>query len=217
MAATRVLRADLDKAFAEGVLTTRFALTRMTPDALQWRIDTGRWQQPCRGIVVAHHGPLTYQEKLWVACLWGGPGAVLSGLTAARLWGLRGLDANADAIELIVPPGRQRKLERPQVRLITHYSRCLAAADVDPARQPPRACAARALVDAVAWRHTDRGARDILAAGVTQGLVRPEDLVAVLNRNERLHRRTLMLDTIAGIADGTGAPPGPGALAELRG
>jgi hypothetical protein len=215
MAAIRILRADLDKAFQEGVLTTRSALGRMTPDALQWRIDSGRWQQPCRGVVVAHHGPLTHQEKLWVACLWGGPGAVLSGLTAARLWGLRGLDANADAIELIAPPGRQRKRDPPPMRLITHYSRYLAAADVDPARQPPRTSAARALVDAVAWRHTDRGARDILAAGVEQGLVRPEDLAAVLDRNERLHRRKLMLDAVAGIAAGTGALPG--ALAELRG
>jgi hypothetical protein len=189
----------------------------MTPDALQWRIDSGRWQQPCRGVVVTHHGPLTHQDKLWVACLWGGPGAVLSGLTAARLWGLRWLDANADAIELIVPPDRQRRLEPPRMRLITHYSRYLAAADVDPARQPPRASAARALADAVAWRHTDRGARDILAAGIDQGLVRPGDLVAVLARNERLHRRKLMLDTVADIVGETGALPRPGALAELRG
>ena len=117
-------RPDLDLAFQDGVLTTRSALARMTPDALQWRIESGRWQQPCRGVVVAHSGPLTTEQQLWVATLWAGPGAALGGLTAARLWGLRGFDANADAIELILPPGRERKLARPELRLIQNSTSC---------------------------------------------------------------------------------------------
>jgi hypothetical protein len=177
----------------------------MTPDALQWRIESGRWQQPCRGVVVSHSGPLTHEQELWVACLWAGPGAALGGLTAARLWGLRGFDANQDAIELILPPGRERKLARPALRIITHYSRHLSAADVHPARQPPRTREARSRVDAAAWRYSDRGAQAILAAGVQQGLVRPEHLAAVLDGNQRVHRRKLMLETIADIAGGSGA------------
>jgi hypothetical protein len=177
----------------------------MTPDALQWRIESGRWQQPCHGVVVSHSGPLTREQELWVACLWAGPGAALSGLTAARLWGLRGFDANEDAIELILPPGRERKLARPALRLITHYSRHLSAADVHPARQPPRTRASRSLVDAASWRYSDRGAQAILAAGVQQGLTRPEHLAAVLDGNQRMHRRKLMLETIADIAGGSGA------------
>jgi hypothetical protein len=178
MAATR-FRPDLDRAFHDGVLTTSSALARMTPDALQWRIESGRWQQPCRGVVISHSGPLTREQELWVACLWAGPGAALGGLTAARLWGLRGFDANQDAIELILPPGHERKPTRPPLRLITRYSRHLSAADVHPMRQPPRTRAARSLVDAAVWRYSDRGAQAILAAGVQQGLTRPEHLAAV--------------------------------------
>jgi hypothetical protein len=198
-------RPDLDRAFQDGVLTTRSALARMTPDALQWRIESGRWQQPCHGVMVAHPGPLTREQERWVACLWGGPGTALGGLTAARLWGLRGFDANDDAIELILPPGRERKLARPPLRLITRYSRHLTAADVHPGRQPPRTRAARSFVDAAAWRYSDRGARAILAAGVQQGLVLPEHLTAELDRNGRVHRRKLMRETIGDIAGGSTA------------
>jgi very-short-patch-repair endonuclease len=205
MASTREFRPDLDQAFQDGVLTTRSALARMTPDALQWRIASGRWQQPCRGVMVAHSGPLTREQELWVACLWGGPGAALGGLTAARLWGLRGFDANDDAIELILPPGRERKLAGPPLRLITRYSRHLTAADVHPGRQPPRTRVARSLVDAAAWRYSDRGTRAILAASVQQGLVRPEHLAAELDRNGRVYRRKLMRETIGDIAGGATA------------
>jgi hypothetical protein len=204
MASTREFCPDLDRAFQDGVLTTRSALARMTPDALQWRVESGRWQQPCRGVMVAHSGPLTAEQRLWVAALWAGPGAALGGLTAARLWGLRGFDANDDAIELVLPPGRERKLERPELRLILRYSRNLTAADVHPGRQPPRTRVARSLVDAAAWHYSDRGAQAVLAAGVQQGLVQPEHLTAVLNGNQRVRRRKLMLDTIADIAGGSG-------------
>lgn len=205
MTAAREFHPDLDRAYQDGVLTTRSALARMTPDALAWRIESGRWQQPCRGVVVVHSGPLTTDQELWVACLWAGPGAALGGLTAARLWGLRGFDANADAIELVLPPGRERKLARPALRLIVRYSRHLTVADVHPGRHPPRTRAARSLVDAAAWRYCDRGAQAILAAAVQQGLVLPEQLAAELDRNRRVHRRKLMSETIGDIAGGSAA------------
>src|SRR5260370_41171006 len=178
MAAIREIHPDLDRAYQDGVLTTRSALARMTPDAVAWRIESGRWQQPCRGVVVAHSGPLTSEQRLWVACLWAGPGAALGGLTAARLCGLRGFDANDDAIELVLPPGRERKLSRPALRIITRYSRYLTAADVHPGRQPPRHRPARSLVHAAPCAYSDPAARAILAAGLQQALVRPAHLAA---------------------------------------
>ena len=105
---------DLDRARKDGVLTTSSALTHMTRGTLRWRIESGRWQQPCRGIVVAHSGPLTSEQKLWVASLWAGPGAALGGLTAAKLWGLRGFDDTDDTIHVVLPPGREQKAGRPR-------------------------------------------------------------------------------------------------------
>src|SRR5262245_37638323 len=76
----------------DGVLSVGAAMTYLTRDALRWRISSGRWQQPCRGIVVAHSGPLTEVQVLRIAVLWAGAGAALAGLTAARLDGLRGIE-----------------------------------------------------------------------------------------------------------------------------
>jgi hypothetical protein len=188
-----------------GVLTTGSALRYMTPEALEWRVRSGRWQKPCRGIVVAHSGPLSAEQRLWVAALWAGSGAVLGGLTAARLQGLRGFTDGEEPIDLIRPPGRTLVKARPPLPLAVHYSRLLGEPDIQPARSPWRTRVARSLVDAASWRRTDRGAQAILAAGVQQGLVLPEHLAAELDRNTRVPRRALMRATIADIADGSRA------------
>lgn len=61
---------------------------------------------------------------------------------------------------------------------------------------------ARSLVDAAAWMGTDRGAQAVLAAGVQQRLVRVSDLMAVVERNERLYRRKIIRQTLGDIAGG---------------
>jgi hypothetical protein len=40
----------------DGVLRVDSAMKFLTRDALRWRVSSGRWQQPCRGIVVAQSG-----------------------------------------------------------------------------------------------------------------------------------------------------------------
>src|ERR1700759_5596258 len=74
----------------EGVLRTGEALRFLPPAALRWRLTSGRWQQPCHGVVVAQSGPLSAPQQLWAAVLWGGRGALLAGVTAAGLDGLQG-------------------------------------------------------------------------------------------------------------------------------
>ena len=167
----------------DGVLTTGSALTYMTGKALDWRIASGRWQQPCRGLVVAQSGPLTYSQELWVALLWSGHGSVLGGLSAARLGGFKGFNDESEPIFVIRPPGRVLRQTRPPLPIVVHYSRLLGDADIHPTLQPPRTRVARSLIDAAAWRPTDRGAQALLAAGVQQGLVLPEHLFAALDRN----------------------------------
>src|SRR5262245_60758910 len=74
----------------DGVFSAVAAMPYLTRDALRWRVSSGRWQQPCRGIVVAQSGPLTELQNLRIAVLWAGSGAALAGLTAAMLDGLTG-------------------------------------------------------------------------------------------------------------------------------
>lgn len=189
----------------DGVLKTRSALAHLSPGALRWRLESGRWQQPCRGVVVAHSGPLTDMQILRVAVIWAGRGAALAGLTAARLQGFRGFDEKADSIHLLLPAARTAREARLPFPVIAHYSRHLTSRDIHPARQPPQTRIARSLVDGAAWMATDRGAQAVLAAGVQQRLVRVADLVAELDGNERLRRRQLMKTTLADIEGGAHA------------
>jgi hypothetical protein len=106
------LRLDEVLAERECVLSTSQALRFMTENQLRWRIRSGRWQQPARGVVVAQSGPLTDGQLLRVALLRAGPRATLAGLTAARLDGLKGFDdkppMNETPIYLLVPVGYKR-------------------------------------------------------------------------------------------------------------
>jgi len=194
-------------AWQDGVLDTRSALAYLTPAALRWRLQSGRWQQPYRGVIVAHSGPLTPQQTLRVAVLWAGKGAALAGLTAARLQGFRGFDEKADSIHLLIPAAAHhtKRSIQPPFPLAVHYSRHLAPADIHPARQPPQTRIARSLVDAAAWMRTDRGAQAVLTAAVQQRLARVSDLAAELERNERLYRRNVIRQTLGDIAGGAHA------------
>jgi hypothetical protein len=189
----------------DGVLDSQTVLAYLSPAAIRWRVRSGRWQQPCRGVLVTHSGPLTDGQMLWVAILWAGSGAALAGLTAARLGGLHGFDNWTDAIHLLVPASRTAREVRPPMRLAVHYSRNLTPADLHPVRQPPQTKIARSLVDAAAWARTDRGAQAVLAAGVQQRLVRIADLATEVERNEKVRRRRLMRETLEDITGGAHA------------
>jgi very-short-patch-repair endonuclease len=207
---------DHDRALAEllssqdGVLRADAAIKYLTRDALRWRVSSGRWQQPCRGIVVAQSGPLTEIQALWVAVLWAGPGAALAGLTAARLDGLsgfadRGQPPAEQLVHLLVPAISPVRRARPGLPLVVHYSRLLGPEDVHPLREPRRTRLARSLVDAAAWAGNDRRAQAVLAAGVQQRLVRPGDLMAVVTGNQRRPRRAMIRATLDDIAGGAQA------------
>jgi very-short-patch-repair endonuclease len=193
----------------DGVIRTAAALGWMSRKELQWRVTSGRWQRACRGVLVAHSGPVTEEQRLWAAVLWAGPGTVLAGLTAARLDGLQGF-AGRDAAagrpaHLLVPAYRSVRRRPFGLSVVVHYSIALGRADIHPLRLPPRTRIARSLVDSAAWMATDRGAQAVLAAGVQQRLVRVEDLLAVVARNQRLPRRTIISGTLEDIAGGAQA------------
>jgi very-short-patch-repair endonuclease len=190
------------------VIDTASALGWMSRQELRWRVTSGRWQRPCYGIVVAHSGPMTQRQRLWTAVMWAGHGAVLAGLTAARLDGLEGFagpDGENQPIHLLVPASRSVRRVPPGLPFVVHYSTVLSSEDVHPLRQPRRTRVARSLVDAAAWMAADRGAQAVLAAGVQQRLVRPADMMAVVARNRRLPRRAMIKDTLDDIAGGAQA------------
>jgi len=183
------------------VLTASSAIGLLGAAAVRWRVTSGRWQRPHRGVLVTHSGPVSGTEALWVALFAHGPQAVLGGLTAARLDGLTGFQDQA--IHLVVPAARPVRSRVPGV--IVHRSRVLGAEGVHPLRQPPRTRLARSLLDAAAWARSDDAARSILAAGVQQRLTRADHLTAVLGRFPTIRRRALLASTLADIAGGAQA------------
>jgi very-short-patch-repair endonuclease len=194
---------------AEGVLDTTSALRCLTKGELRWRIASGRWQRPCKGVVVAHSGPLTERQLLRIALLSAGPQAALAGLTAARLDGFNWLGAKGPLengpIHLIAQAGHKRRTASSRVNIVMHYSRMLTEKDVHPIRQPRRTRVARSLVDAAAWMPTDRGAMAILAAGVQQRLVRVEELRQVIERIETMRRHGLLISILPDLEGGAQA------------
>ena len=192
-----------NRAAASTVMSRMAALDMLTPAQLRWRVDRGWWQRACPGVFVTHSGPLTTEDALWVSLLWAGDGAVLAGLTAARLDGLAGF--SDDRIHVLLPDSRQVRKPPPSLPVFLHRSRSLSSADVHPAKSPPRTRIARSLVDAAAWMHTDRGTQAVLAAGVQQRLARPADLFAAVARNPRLRRRAIILSTLNDIMGGAEA------------
>jgi very-short-patch-repair endonuclease len=184
-----------------GVLTVAEAIASLGEPAVRWRLASGRWRRVCRGVIVAQSGPLTEEQRLWVPLLAAGDGAVLAGLTAAKLAGLTGFDDQR--IYLLIPSPRRVRKALPGV--VVHRSMMLEPADVHPSRLPPRTRPGRSIVDAAAWAATERGARAVLAAGVQQRLVRAADLSAVVERCPQMHRRALMRATLADVAGGAEA------------
>ena len=202
---------DLSKVLdaQEGVLSTSTALRFMSEDQLRWKISSGRWQRPSRGVVIAHSGPPTERQLLRSVLLRAGPRSALAGLTAARLDGFKGFDDKvpfADRpIYLLVPYGYKRRTPPLGLNVVTRYSQRLSDADVHPTRQPRRTRIARSLIDAAAWMPTDRGSMAVLAAGVQQGLVRVADLRLVADRTQTLRRRKAIMETLGDIAGGAQA------------
>jgi hypothetical protein len=193
----------------EGVLRTADALGFLTENELRWKIGSGRWQCPCRGVIVTQSGQLADRQILRVALLRWGPRAALAGLTAARLDKFTGFDEKIPfakgPIYVLAPPGSKPRPAPLGLQVIVHRSRMLTDDDVHPLRRPRRTRIARSLVDAAEWRATDRGAMAILAAGVQQGLTRTGDLHAVLRRPGPLRRRGLMLEVLGDIEGGAQA------------
>jgi hypothetical protein len=77
------------------------------PMALSRGVAAGRFVRVFPGVYRLATAAPTYRQRLLAACLWAGPGAVVSHRAAARLYGLDGVDT--EEVELIAPS----KLRRP--------------------------------------------------------------------------------------------------------
>jgi very-short-patch-repair endonuclease len=194
------------------VLTRDQALAHLSPKAVEHRIRSGRWRRAHQGVYLAHNGPVTRQQQLWIAYLSVGRGGFLAGLTAAESCGLRGY--RSEVIHLLIP-GRQRERNPPRdVR--AHRTYRLVRGEVNTLGLPPHTTAARSLVDAAQWAHSDALAVAIIAAGFQQRLVAGRDVHAILDRLPHVPRRALIREAAADATGGAHSLPEAQFVRELR-
>lgn len=148
------------------VLTSAAAVQRFGRGVVRHAIASGRWQHPCRGVVVLHNGPLDAAARELVALASAPPGSALGGPSALARDGFEGFEASRP--HLVVPRGsRKRSIDG----CIVHWSRELSERDVHPLRSPRRTRPSRSVIDLAGWLSSDRHARAAVIAAIQQGLV----------------------------------------------
>jgi very-short-patch-repair endonuclease len=186
-----------------GAVSREDAVRHLTRHAVDHRVASGLWQRPHVAVYVAHNGPLTREQKLWVAVLGVGSGAVLAGSTATERCGLRGFPGNR--IHVLIPAGCRDRHSPTSV--VVHRSTVLPATDINDRARPPHTTTARSLVDAASWADTDAQARAIIAAGFQQRLVAADDIHLVLKRMPRARRRALIAEAATDALGGAQSLP----------
>jgi hypothetical protein len=159
---------------------------------------------------VTHNGPLTVDQRIWVALFASPPGTLVGGLTALNLSGLRGFDDKG--LTLVVPASTytpasvQLGLPREwEVKL--RWSTKLGMEDVTSHAVPPRTRVARSVVDAASERISPRRARVLVLAPVQQRMVRPPALWDALSRRGRCRNRKIIAESILDAAGGVDSLP----------
>ncbi len=185
----------------EGVLSRRQALRFFTPKAIQHRLASGRWRAAHRAVYVMHTGPLTLQQRWWIAALATsarGRPALLGGLSALALMGFRGYPS--PVTHIVLPAGR--RADSPPADVLVHRTRHLPPCDVHRVGRPPCTMPARSIVDAARWASCDEQARAIVAAAFQQRLVAGDELHQVLDRLPGIRRRAGLIAQTASLAAG---------------
>jgi hypothetical protein len=178
-----------EEAWAEaaGVLSPQRAAAH--PHAA-WRVRMGIWTA-YGDVVVLHNGPLTDEQKAWVAVLRCGDGAVLAATSALVASGVR---VSAPAVPQLLRPFHRRVPQVPGVAI--RRSRVLGPLDVDSSRQPPRLRIPRAAVDAATLMTTPDDVRAVLCAPVQQRRAQASQLRSAALRLGPLVGRSLVLRTL---------------------
>jgi hypothetical protein len=58
--------------------------------AIEWKLAAATIEEVLPGVFLVGGATLSWEQRLMAACLWGGPGAVVSHASAAALWGFGG-------------------------------------------------------------------------------------------------------------------------------
>lgn len=173
------------------VLRTSDAISTYGRGKVRHAIAAGRWQSPCRGVIITHNATLSADELELVSLALCAPGSALAGLSSLAHDDFTGFGP-ADTY-VVLPEGADRPKREG---LTTHWSTELGDQDIHPLREPRRTRPARSLIDAASWCDNDRYARTIVVAGMQQGLANSRLLHDAMTRRGTCHRRALIIESV---------------------
>jgi hypothetical protein len=163
------------------------------------QIRAGRWRRTGWQTLATYTGPLTWESRAWWALLETSPQAVLAGVTALQVAGLKGLDE--PKLHVAVPKSSR---PRPTPGVVAHETRRLREDHIAPTVLP-RMRATPAAVFAAMWAASDRQAALYLVMPEQQRLVRGTELLDEANRVSRHPRAPLIRAVASDVAGGAEA------------
>lgn len=177
--------ARLRAAFPTGVATARQLADLGIPQRTVYHrcLEGGPWKRLLPGVVLLSNGTPTIDQLLYAALLLGGPGAMISGLHACRMQGMRrgpvGRAGPAD-VAILVPATRQ-------VRSVgfVHVERTARLPDAVLRSGFPVAPPARACLDAARRTGSAAEITEILSDAVQRRLCTVADLATELREGSR--------------------------------
>lgn len=166
----------------------------LTPDAVRWRVASGRWQRVARGLYRVHHTPWTWEARAHVLALRLGRGGALTLETAAHL---HGVEARQPPVLTGAVVGRQ--VERLVGTRVTRRHRL----EVVERAGLPVTSAATTVLDltarpGVTWRETVH----LVARWVQRGVVTVDELDDALARLRRHPQRHVIARVLRPVSEG---------------
>lgn len=182
----------------EGMLARRQLRTLdVDSDAVRNRIAAGKWAARSRTVISTFTGPLDSQQRLWLGVLHAGDDALVGGLTAAAVHGLRRWER--EDVTVLIP--EDLKLEPLAGNAFVRTRRPLLAMR-DRTRDLPVCRIEPAVLLYAAYTHSVRSAHGLLAATVQQRLTTPHRLRGWIDRMSPLRRAARFRETLCDIEGG---------------
>lgn len=192
-------RWEREAALTCGVLSERrLRELGVTRGFVRNQVRAGRWAERTHSVYTTTTGPLSPEQRRWVAVLHCGPDALLGGLTAAAAHGMRHWPR--DEVTVLVPaPLSFDPLDGVHV---VRTRRELASLR-HPGLQPPTARVEPAILLFAASEESRRTALGAVTACVQQRLTTPERLLHWVGRLRPLRRAGELRDLLADVAGGS--------------
>ena len=181
-----------------GVLARRQLVELGVPQSVVRRhLRVERWAERTPTVVTTTTGPLSWEQRLWVAALHAGPGALIGGLTAAKVHGLRHWDR--DDITVLVDD----ELSFDDVEGIDFFRTRRQLGAWRARTELPLCRIEPAILLFAAYESHPRTAQGAITAVVQQKLTTPAALRGCLDTMRPLRRAQLFRELLADLAGGT--------------